>query len=332
MGFITAFCKATGEHSNRHNSNAKRLETFSSRYALPTNDPALIAKLPFTFGYRFTDDYGTMQAREEKTDPNGSKTGSYSFVDASGTYRRVDYIADVHGFRATVRTNEPGVFPENPAHVKVRIDDSKNLDLPIQQSIKNGPQLDYSSHIFSRYNFSTNHNQDKGGYSNSPRLPGFSNQKSFSDDRENFGRHVPRRPSIPQGERTFGKDINYYKGSPFPDRQPVRAVILSDVDLPNPIGYSDSQRLNPIGYSDSQRLNPKEFFSGPSIDPDFIFEDKIANTGYDNSPTFSLIPNPTRYPRRLRDSRTRRKQRYEYKIHTPKGYENYPDLPLYMDK
>ncbi|GIY74969.1 uncharacterized protein CEXT_202441 [Caerostris extrusa] len=177
-------------------------------------------------------------------------------------YRRVDYIADVHGFRATVRTNEPGVFPENPAHVKVRIDDSKNLDLPIQQSIKNGPQLDYSSHIFSRYNFSTNHNQDKGGYSNSPH------------------------------------------------RQPVRAVILSDVDLPNPIGYADSQRLN-----------PKEFFSGPSIDPDFIFDDKIANTGYDNSPTFSLIPNPTRYPRRLRDSRTRRKQRYEYKIHTPKGYE-----------
>ncbi|CAL1286177.1 unnamed protein product [Larinioides sclopetarius] len=315
---LTTFCSATGGNSNQH--SPKRLETFSSRYALPTNDPALIAKLPFTFGYRFTDDYGTTQAREEKTDPNGSKTGSYSFVDATGNYRRVDYIADVHGFRATVRSNEPGVFPENPAHVRVSIDNSKNLDLPIQQSIKNSPQLEYSSHVLSRYNFTTNHGEGKGGLLRSQQNTGFGYKKQPQNNRDVFRGNVPRRP-VPQNEPEFGKNVNYFKGSRFPDRQPVRAVLLSELDL-----------TDPVTYPDNQRLGPKEFFNSPSINPDFGFDDKITNTGYDDSPTFSLIPNPTRYPRRLRDSRTRRKQRYEYKIHIPRGYENYPDLPLYRDK
>ncbi|XP_055939936.1 uncharacterized protein LOC129969398 [Argiope bruennichi] len=317
---LTTLCSATGRNPNQPNPNSKHIETFSSRYALPTNDPALIAKMPFTFGYRFTDDYGTMQAREEKTDPNGSKTGSYSFVDASGNYRRVDYVADVHGFRATVRTNEPGIFPENPAHVRVSIDNSKNLDLPIQQSIKNSPQLEYSSHILSHYNHTTNHGQGKGGLLRSQQNTGFGYKKQPQDNRGVFAEDIPRRP-VPQNEPVFRKNVNYYKGSPFPERQPVRAVLLSELELPNPETYPDSQRLG-----------PKEFFNSPSINPDFGFDDKIANTGYDNSPTFSLIPNPTRYPRRLRDSRTRKRQRYEYKIHIPRGYENHPDLPLYRDK
>ncbi|GFR29663.1 adult-specific rigid cuticular protein 15.5 [Trichonephila clavata] len=322
-GIITTYCSATGGNSNQYNSKAKRLETFSSRYALPTNDPSLIAKLPFTFGYRFTDDYGTMQSREEKTDPNGSKTGSYSFVDASGTYRRVDYIADVHGFRATVRTNEPGIYPENPAHVRVRIEDNKNVlpSPPNQQNIRNAPQLEYSSHIFSRYNFSNSNDQSNIGLVKNRQNFGYANKNSVPNNREFFGGNAPRRPG-PLNEPVFAKNVNYYKGSPFPDRQPLKTMLLSEFDLSDPVTYPDSQRLN-----------PKEFFNGPAIDPDFVFDDKIANSEYDNGPGFSLISNPTRYPRRLRDSRTRSKQRaIQYKIHIPRGYENYPNLPLYRDK
>lgn len=41
------------------------------------------------------------------------KTGSYGYTDSYGIYRQVDYIADKHGFRATIKTNEPGTANES---------------------------------------------------------------------------------------------------------------------------------------------------------------------------------------------------------------------------
>lgn len=46
--------------------------------------------------------------REETSDENNRKTGSYSYTDATGTTRTVRYVADENGFRATVETNEHG--------------------------------------------------------------------------------------------------------------------------------------------------------------------------------------------------------------------------------
>ena len=34
--------------------------------------------------------------------------GTYGYTDSYGIYRQVEYVADKHGFRATVKTNEPG--------------------------------------------------------------------------------------------------------------------------------------------------------------------------------------------------------------------------------
>ena len=35
-------------------------------------------------------------------------TGSYGYTDGHGIYRQVDYVADKNGFRASIKTNEPG--------------------------------------------------------------------------------------------------------------------------------------------------------------------------------------------------------------------------------
>lgn len=58
------------------------------------------------------------QFREEVSDGVAVK-GSYGFADARGIRRRVNYIADVAGFRADVLTNEPGTANQNPAAVRI---------------------------------------------------------------------------------------------------------------------------------------------------------------------------------------------------------------------
>lgn len=46
-------------------------------------------------------------------------TGSYTVSNLEGHTRVVDYIADEEGFRATVRSNEPGLENANPAGVTI---------------------------------------------------------------------------------------------------------------------------------------------------------------------------------------------------------------------
>ncbi|CAN7996893.1 unnamed protein product [Ixodes pacificus] len=72
---------------------------------------------PYSFGYDTVDEFGNKQYRHETSDANNAKKGSYGYTDANGIYRQVDYIADANGFRATVRTNEPGTAPSSPAGV-----------------------------------------------------------------------------------------------------------------------------------------------------------------------------------------------------------------------
>jgi len=72
---------------------------------------------PYNFGFESTDEYGTKLTRQEDSDGSVVK-GSYGYTDANGLYRQVDYVADAGGFRATVRTNEPGTAKADPAHVQ----------------------------------------------------------------------------------------------------------------------------------------------------------------------------------------------------------------------
>ncbi|GFR07699.1 cuticle protein 16.8 [Trichonephila clavata] len=73
------------------------------------------APQPYKFGYSVKDKHGE-QHREEAGDGHAVR-GSYGFSDARGIHRQVNYVADHAGFRAQVKTNEPGTANQNPAAV-----------------------------------------------------------------------------------------------------------------------------------------------------------------------------------------------------------------------
>ncbi|XP_075728207.1 uncharacterized protein LOC142769138 [Rhipicephalus microplus] len=70
---------------------------------------------PYEFGYDTVDEFGNTQYRHETSDVHNNKHGFYGYTDANGIYRRVDYVADSNGFRAHIRTNEPGTTSSAPA-------------------------------------------------------------------------------------------------------------------------------------------------------------------------------------------------------------------------
>jgi len=77
------------------------------------------APQPYKFGYDVKDGHGSGLNQKEEGDAHGNKVGSYGYTDGYGIYRQVDYVADAHGFRATVKTNEPGTANQNPADVHI---------------------------------------------------------------------------------------------------------------------------------------------------------------------------------------------------------------------
>ncbi|GFS32770.1 cuticle protein 16.8 [Trichonephila inaurata madagascariensis] len=82
--------------------------------------PDYAQPIPYQYGYDIAGDHGEFkQTRQEHGDGHGNVQGSYGYVDAHGINRQVDYVADAHGFRAQVKTNEPGTESQNPADVEL---------------------------------------------------------------------------------------------------------------------------------------------------------------------------------------------------------------------
>jgi len=79
--------------------------------------PEQYAPIPYSFNYAADTEDGGRSSHQEEGDGNGRVTGSYTVQGEGGYGRVVDYIADENGFRATVRTNEPGTANQNPADV-----------------------------------------------------------------------------------------------------------------------------------------------------------------------------------------------------------------------
>ncbi|KAH9497034.1 hypothetical protein DERF_013047 [Dermatophagoides farinae] len=76
---------------------------------------------PYSFAYDETDEYGTRLARQETADERGVVQGTYTYSDANGLTRTVQYIADDDGFRANIVSNEPGLTNSAPAAANYQI-------------------------------------------------------------------------------------------------------------------------------------------------------------------------------------------------------------------
>lgn len=91
-------------------------QTYEAQSQVPKINHEVVGRPePFNFNYDVKDDYGNSQYRREDSDDSGAVRGSYGYTDANGLYRIVDYVADDNGFRATIRTNEPGLVEPSPA-------------------------------------------------------------------------------------------------------------------------------------------------------------------------------------------------------------------------
>ncbi|XP_067144434.1 adult-specific rigid cuticular protein 15.7-like [Centruroides vittatus] len=64
----------------------------------------------YNFQYSIHRNDGSSNSRSEMGNSDGLKMGSYSLTDIDGRKRSVDYVADHHGFRVVVRSNEPGTM------------------------------------------------------------------------------------------------------------------------------------------------------------------------------------------------------------------------------
>ncbi|XP_067145054.1 adult-specific rigid cuticular protein 15.7-like isoform X2 [Centruroides vittatus] len=69
----------------------------------------------YAFNYQIVNGVGATNGRSEVGDGWGNKRGSYVIGDIDGRARRVEYVADGAGFRAVVKTNEPGTALSAPA-------------------------------------------------------------------------------------------------------------------------------------------------------------------------------------------------------------------------
>jgi len=76
----------------------------------------------YKFGYdeQHHDSWGSGgSSRHETGDAWGNKEGSYSLNVGDGRQRVVKYVADGAGFRASIKTNEPGIVSSAPAAVDI---------------------------------------------------------------------------------------------------------------------------------------------------------------------------------------------------------------------
>ncbi|UYV73577.1 hypothetical protein LAZ67_10004139 [Cordylochernes scorpioides] len=99
---------------------AERMELQARQEAREAADTLDRSPKPFNYGFEIEDEQGNTNFRKEDSDGGqGGVRGVYGYKDPYGIYRVVEYIANTDGFRAVVKTNEPGTGDQDPADAAV---------------------------------------------------------------------------------------------------------------------------------------------------------------------------------------------------------------------
>lgn len=72
---------------------------------------------PYAFSYQ-ADSLGGRSSHSEQGDGTGRVSGFYTILGADGRERRVEYVADELGYRATIQTNEMGTKGDSAANAE----------------------------------------------------------------------------------------------------------------------------------------------------------------------------------------------------------------------
>lgn len=138
----------------------------------------------YKFGYGIKDGFGSENFRKESGDADNNKWGSYGLKDSDGRWRIVHYVADKHGFRVKMDTNEPGVGHAEPADVIVnKHEEDGNYGHPEPE-----PEHDPSEHGPS--------SPHEGGYSGNEYDPSHEGEY-YPNDISPQSPHPPSPPSHP---------------------------------------------------------------------------------------------------------------------------------------
>ncbi|XP_076260085.1 uncharacterized protein LOC143196307 [Rhynchophorus ferrugineus] len=204
---------------------------------------------PYAFEYGVSDPHtGDHKTQWETKDKEGTVKGSYSLLEADGTTRIVDYIADEHGFRAVVKKvgahgasveTHGAAEPEHPAQAV-----AVATALKSHQTIIDEP-LDYKSY--------------DGGYES------FSHLKPMVGD-------IHTNPieylKAPKAEGYILNAPEHYAGL-APEQHPAPEHYVAPEHIPSgpypaPEGYSLS--VNYPKYAGYKLALPEEYYPAPSAE------------------------------------------------------------------
>ncbi|GIY22468.1 uncharacterized protein CEXT_428921 [Caerostris extrusa] len=152
----------------------------------------------YHFSYNVANSEGE-QFRSEGTDALGRVVGSYGLKHIDGTHRVVEYVADKDGFRAEVRSNEPGVISAEAADASIIKTDEHHHPLAVAATSDAASKETFGKRLIPL-------TSSKVSYSSASD----SNDQSAKEQR-NFDDYRPLSP------------VAYYPGlAPGPTRTPIR--------------------------------------------------------------------------------------------------------------
>lgn len=170
---------------------------------------------PYSFSYT-ADSIGGSATHQESGDGSGRVTGFYTIMGEDGRERRVDYVADENGYRASVKTNEVGTRSQSSADAQyqVQLPSAKQLEaakisLEEYQYLEQAHEIQRNQHskiaTDQRQQLQSNE-QRQSGYLNSNR-PAFVNNENYSSD---------NRATSVSGNSAYSAESNYSNDTNLP--------------------------------------------------------------------------------------------------------------------